>query len=71
MRTVTMDSRHRITLGKALCQKLGIRPGQKLSFAVVGGIVEVIPADSRNGLKLAPPDIDRGNSDDRDARRGA
>jgi bifunctional DNA-binding transcriptional regulator/antitoxin component of YhaV-PrlF toxin-antitoxin module len=67
MRTVTMDSRGRVTLGRAFCEKLGIRPGQKLSCTVEGGVVKMAPADSPEGLGLVSPDVDPDEGPGRDA----
>lgn len=48
--SVTVSSRYQVTIPKGVRKQLDIRPGQKLDFIVLGGVMHVVPVLSLDEL---------------------
>jgi AbrB family looped-hinge helix DNA binding protein len=63
MTTVTVYPKYQISIPKEICQRLKLKPGQKLQIIEIGDRLEFIPIrsikDARGFLKGMKTDIDR------------
>jgi AbrB family looped-hinge helix DNA binding protein len=51
MDQVTIDSRYCIAIPKAVRDELGLRPGQRLSVILKGGIIHLVPVPKLKDLR--------------------
>lgn len=65
--SVTVSSRYQVTIPKDVRHELNIRPGQKLDFIVLGGVMHVVPVLSLDELQGIAKGVDTSNiRDERD-----
>ncbi len=67
METLTISSKYQVVIPKAIREKLGLRPGQKLQAIVIGRRVELVPVEPAEALRgfLDGIDTDVPREDDR------
>jgi AbrB family looped-hinge helix DNA binding protein len=67
METLTISSKYQVVIPKAIREKLGLRPGQKLQAIVIGRRVELVPVEPVEALRgfLGGIDTDVPREDDR------
>ena len=67
MDTVTISSKYQMVIPRAIREKWGIKPGQKVRLIVYGNRLEVVPVrnikEARGFLKGMSSDIDRDRED--------
>ena len=63
MDTVTISEKYQLVIPRAIREKWGIKPGQKVRLIVYGNVLEVVPVrnikDARGFLKGMSSNIER------------
>ena len=67
MHTVTVSPKFQIVIPKAIRQRAGIQPGQKLEVFQLGGVIELAPVQDLKSLRGSLPglntDVERDLAD--------
>ena len=67
MDTVTISEKYQMAIPRAIREKWGIKPGQKVRLIVYGNVLEVVPVrnikEARGFLKGMSSDIEREEDD--------
>jgi len=67
METATISSKYQIVIPKAICERGGIRPGQKVRLVLYNNHLEVIPIrrikEARGFLKGMDSEVERERRD--------
>ena len=67
MDTVTISEKYQLVIPRAIREKWGIKPGQKVRLIVYGNVLEVVPVrnikDARGFLKGISSNIEREEED--------
>jgi len=58
MNSVTVSPKFQIVIPKGVRESLKIKPGMKLSFVAIGGILHIVPIGPIKDMKGAFPGID-------------
>ncbi len=69
MDQTTVSSRYRIVIPKAVRESLGLRPGQKLSVILKGGVIHLVPVPELRDLRGLAKGADIGDIRDEADRK--